>query len=179
MELKTKIIDDIIKAEGGYVHHPNDFGKITNWGITQAVAHANGFTGDMRNLPRSLAVQIYENKYLKPINFDALAEISVMIAAEVADTGVNMGPATAARFLQQALNALNRNQKDYSDILEDAQIGPATIQALNSFVSKRGKEYAVVTLLKVLNILQGAKYIELARANKTQEDFMHGWLKRA
>lgn len=33
--------------EGGYSDHPNDPGKKTMWGITEAVARANGFTGDI------------------------------------------------------------------------------------------------------------------------------------
>jgi lysozyme family protein len=35
------------------------------------------------------------------------------LAAELLDTGVNMGTGTATGFLQRALNALNRNGRDY------------------------------------------------------------------
>lgn len=178
MDLKKKIIDDIIATEGGYVDHPNDRGGPTMYGITQSVARQNGFNGPMKLMPRVLAEYIYENKYLKPINFDAIAEISSLVAAEIADTGVNMGPKTAAIFFQQTLNSLNRNQKDYADIVEDGDIGPATITAFKSLINKRGLNYTVGIVLKVLNILQGARYLELARRNQTQEDFMHGWLKR-
>ncbi len=42
------IIDAILRAEQGYVDHPNDRGGPTNHGITLAVARANGYDGDMR-----------------------------------------------------------------------------------------------------------------------------------
>ena len=52
-------IDEVIAREGGYGHHPADRGGPTNFGITQAVARANGYAGDMRKLPRTLAETIY------------------------------------------------------------------------------------------------------------------------
>ncbi len=52
---KDEIFNAILGKEGGYVNHPDDKGGPTNWGITQAVARAHGFTGDMRNLTRQQA----------------------------------------------------------------------------------------------------------------------------
>lgn len=49
------MIDGILAREGGFVDHPSDPGAATNFGITQRVARANGFTGDMRTLTRDQA----------------------------------------------------------------------------------------------------------------------------
>jgi hypothetical protein len=49
------LIDEVISREGGYVDHPADRGGPTMFGITEAVARANGYDGPMRNLPRATA----------------------------------------------------------------------------------------------------------------------------
>ena len=49
-------LDELIKREGGYVNNPADRGGATKYGITEAVARANGFKGNMRDF---LAKAIY------------------------------------------------------------------------------------------------------------------------
>src|SRR3546814_13966192 len=46
------MIEATIGKEGGYSNHPADKCGPTMWGITERVARKNGYTGDMRNLPR-------------------------------------------------------------------------------------------------------------------------------
>jgi lysozyme family protein len=58
-----KIIDRTIGVEGRYAFHPDDRGGPTCWGISQAVARAYGYTGDMRTMPRPIAVEIYRKRY--------------------------------------------------------------------------------------------------------------------
>ncbi len=48
----------LIAVEGGYVNDSADSGGRTNWGITEAVARAYGYNGEMSELPRSLAAGI-------------------------------------------------------------------------------------------------------------------------
>ena len=55
---KDEIFDAILGKEGGYVNHSDDKGGPTNWGITQEVARAHGYSGDMRNLTRQQALDI-------------------------------------------------------------------------------------------------------------------------
>lgn len=169
------LIAKLIDVEGGYVHDPSDAGGETNFGITIEVARENGYTGSMRDMPRSIAEKIYENKYWFKPKFDNVSTLSYDVAVELFDTGVNMGQFRAAEFLQISLNALNRQGKDYADIAEDGDVGPKTIKALTAYIKHRGKAGTVV-LLKALNCLQGARYINNSREREKSEDFVYGWL---
>ncbi|WP_439532866.1 glycoside hydrolase family 108 protein [Polymorphobacter sp.] len=165
----------LLQREGGYVDHRDDRGGPTNWGITDAVARAHGWTGSMRNLPRSLALAIYRQRYWQQPGFEAVAAHSSRVAAELFDIGVNMGPGVAAFMLQRSLNALNRNQRDWPDIVPDRVVGPDTLAALARLLAVRGSDGEAV-LLKALNALKGARYIELAEARAANESFLYGWL---
>lgn len=57
---------------------------------------------------REVAERIYHRRYVIEPGFDAVAGIYPHVAAELIDTGVNMGPAVAAMMLQRCLNVLNR-----------------------------------------------------------------------
>ncbi|CAN5115859.1 putative peptidoglycan-binding domain-containing protein [soil metagenome] len=169
------LIDEVIAREGGYCHHPDDRGGPTNWGITQAVALANGYAGPMRDLPRDIAADLYRRLYWERPAFAFIAESAPKLAAELFDTGVNMGPAVAAGFLQRALNALNRNERDYADLLVDRTGGAKTLAALAAFLYKRGPHSETV-LLAAIEALQGARYIDLAERRPASESFLYGWL---
>ncbi|KEQ51394.1 glycoside hydrolase family 108 protein [Sphingobium chlorophenolicum] len=169
------LIDEVIAREGGYGNHPADRGGPTNFGITQAVARANGFLGDMRALPRSVAVAIYRRLYWEKPGFAFVAEIAPSVAEELFDTAVNMGPGTASGFLQRALNALNRNEADYPDLKVDQSVGGKTLAALGAFLKLRGRSGEKV-LLKALEALQGERYLALAESRPANEAFLYGWL---
>lgn len=169
------LIDEVIAREGGYSNHPADRGGPTNWGITEAVARANGYAGAMRAMPRAEAESIYRRLYWERPGYAFVAEQAPSIAAELFDTAVNMGPATATGFLQRALNALNRNQADYPDLKLDRLIGAKTLKALHSFLALRGKAGETV-LLKAMEALQGERYIALAESRPANEAFLYGWL---
>ncbi|MGN6155644.1 MAG: glycoside hydrolase family 108 protein [Sphingomicrobium sp.] len=170
------LIDALIDREGGYVNHAADRGGPTNFGITEAVARAHGYSGAMRNLPRSEAAAIYKRLYWLRPRFDQVAKRSEAVAAELFDSGVNMGPAVAATFLQRALSALNRDRRDYADLVPDGRIGPATLTALDTFLELRGKQRGETVLLKALDALQGERYIRLAERRPANEAFLYGWL---
>lgn len=169
------MIDDIIGREGGYSNHPADRGGPTRWGVTEQVARSFHYAGDMRVLPRETAVQIYLTRYWTGPKFDQVAAIYPKVAEEMFDTGVNMGPAVAAKFLQRALNALNRGAVDYPDIAADGQIGAMTIFALKGYQAKRGAMGEAV-LLKALDALQGARYFDITETRSANEAFLYGWL---
>jgi lysozyme family protein len=169
------LIDELIDREGHYTDHPADRGGPTHYGITQAVARANGWNGSMRHLPRAVAAAIYRKLYWAAPGFDQVGRSAPAIAAELFDTGVNMGPKVAATFLQRALNALNRGARDYADIAVDGRVGPATLAALRGFLKERGPAGEAV-LLKALEALQGERYLRLAESRPANEAFLYGWL---
>lgn len=169
------LIEEVIAREGGYSNHPADRGGPTRWGITQAVARQHGFAGDMRVFPREEAKAIYRRLYwLRPRIAD-VAERAPALAAELFDTGINMGPGVAARLLQRALNALNRNGRDYADLAVDGAIGATTLIALGSFLDHRGPAGEAV-LIKAVEALQGERYLDLAERRPANEAFLYGWL---
>jgi lysozyme family protein len=169
------LIDALIEREGGYVNHPADKGGPTCFGITEAVARAHGYGGPMRQLPREDAAAIYKRVYWARPHFDQIAARRSRLAAELFDTGVNMGPAVPATFLQRALTALNRNAKDYPDLVPDGRIGSQTLAALDIFLETRGASGETV-LLRALEALQGERYLRLAERRPANEVFLYGWL---
>ena len=170
------LIDELIEREGGYVNHPADRGGPTCFGITEAVARAHGYGGAMKELPREEAAAIYRRLYWLRPRFDQVAKRAPRVAAEPFDTGANMGPAVAATFLQRALTALNRNGKDYPDLVPDGRVGPMTIFALDAFLAARGPRGGETVLLRALEALQGERYLRLAEKRPANEAFLYGWL---
>lgn len=170
-----RLLDELIDREGGYVNHPADRGGPTNWGITEQVARAYGFMLDMRLMTREQAKAIYRERYWKRPGFERVSDRYPKLAAELFDTGVNMGPKAAAAFLQRVLNVCNRTGTDYPDIPADGDIGPMTLNALDRFKARRGPLGEGV-LLRGCDALQGARYIGIAENNPSQEAFVVGWL---
>ncbi len=105
----------LLGHEGGFVDHPDDPGGATNWGVTERVARANGYTGHMRDLPQDTAKAIYRKLY-----WDAVAADSLPAPVRYAmfDAAVNSGVGQAVRWLQRALG-----------VADDGRLGPITLAA--------------------------------------------------
>lgn len=170
-----ELIGEVIDREGGYVDHPADRGGATCWGITQAVARAQGYRGDMRALSRAGAADIYRRLYWAAPALDTVATRAPSLAAALLDASVNMGPAVAIGFLQRALNALNRGATDYPDLPLDGRVGPGTLAALDAFLAHR-RPGGEAVLLKAIEALQGERYLSLAEKRPANEAFLYGWL---
>jgi len=169
-------LEELIKREGGYVNNPADRGGATKYGITEAVARTNGFKGNMKDLPLDEAKAIYKKQYWTAPRFDQVNSISSAVAEELLDTGVNCGTGFAKPLLQRALNLLNNQGKaGFPDLVIDGVYGSTTLGALKTYLAKRGKDGEKV-LVRVLNIMQGQRYIEICERNKSQEQFFYGWI---
>lgn len=174
-ELFEALIGPLLAREGGYVDDPRDVGGETHWGVTAAVARACGYAGPMREMTREQAAAIYRARYWTGPGLDRIAALSAPVAAKLFDLGVNMGPGVGVAFVQRALNALNEQGGDFADIATDGVAGPALAGALAAFLRRRGRAGEAV-LVKAINCLQGARYIELAESRAANEAFEFGWL---
>lgn len=173
----VRIIDNTIGKEGRYANNPHDTGGETMWGITARTARKHGYRGPMIDLPRSVAVDIYTQEYFNDPGFDRVVSVSENIAEELFDTGVNCGPRVPCVFLQRSLNTLNRSHTRaplYPDLRPDGDIGPVTLSALETYADYRGTEGELV-LLRMLNSLQGAYYVDITERRMQNEEFTYGW----
>lgn len=174
-DLFDELVEGLIAREGAYVNDAADSGGETIWGITRGAARENGYAGPMRAMTRDQAKGIYRTRYWAKPGLYLVAPLSKALAEELLDTGVNAGTGTAGILLQRALNVLNRGAADYADVRVDGAIGPGTAEALKAFLKRNGAK-GERRLLKALNCLQGAYYIELAEQRAKDERFVNGWL---
>jgi lysozyme family protein len=163
------IIAAVFAVEGGYVDDPVDRGGPTNHGITERVARQHGYTGHMAHLPQLRAYQIYEADYIRKPGYIPLVEIDPVVAEEVIDTAVNMGPGRASNFFQRAVNSTCG-----TSLTVDGRVGPATVAAWRDCRAKQG-DLACVVMLDRLDALQAARYDAIIRANPSQRRFRKGW----
>ncbi len=170
--------------EGGYANNPLDRGGETYCGIARKFFPKWGgwpiidSNKKFRNFPNVLAGDdnltalvraFYKENFWNALRLDDVA--NQPIANELYDTGVNMGTGAAALFLQRVLNVTNRSERDYADLQLDGRIGPATIKILNAHTRP-------TQVLKLLNCLQGTRYIDICERNPSQEVFMNSWASR-
>lgn len=173
--------------EGGYANHPadrggetyagisrNNFPKWEGWKIIDQLKLGRGIAQLDKALAANIQLQESVQRFYKTNFWDInkLDQVkSQPIANELFDTGVNMGVGIASRFLQRALNMTNRNQALYRDVSVDGIVGPATLTAVNNHPAPQ-------LVYKVLNVLQGARYVEILERAPAQEIFANSWFSR-
>jgi len=183
----NKAYNITLKHEGGYSIDKDDAGGETykgvarkyhpswdGWVIIDNYKNQSDFPNNAYN---DVALDVEIKKFYKANYWDVnlLDSCSSQdVANEMFDTGVNMGIGRAAKFLQRALNNLNKNEKIYKDITEDGKIGKNTLKALDACIAYRGDE----NIYKILNILQGMHYLDYMKKSSTQEKYAYGWLSR-
>jgi lysozyme family protein len=119
----TACLAETLRWEGGWSNDPYDPGGATMRGVIQRVY--DGWR-DGQRLPRR-SVRLIEDGELQAIyraNYWALVrgdELPAGVDLAVFDAGVNCGPGTAVRMLQQALGG---------GLKADGHIGPATMAAV-------------------------------------------------
>ena len=165
------IIGAVFSVEKGYVNDPKDPGGATNHGITERVARDNGYEGEMRELPRDVAADIYARDYISKPGFDRVIVMSPAVGEKLVDAGVNAGPGRSARWFQHALNHLGRGGADYPTVTADGRIGPHTLAAYQALERKRGRIKACELTLKLLDAQQASHYMQL-----NQPTFVVGWV---
>lgn len=177
MTLFDTIYSEVLKLEGGsaYTNDKTDRGGKTRWGITEALARRHGYAGEMKDLPESFAKVVFKEEFWDGNRLDDIAGISEAVAREVYDSGVNVGPARAARWLQASLNIFNYGPDAHTDLVVDGRIGRASLNALRDYLAKRGNQ-GLTVLLRALNGYQFAHYANLAEADQSQRKYTFGWV---
>jgi lysozyme family protein len=147
-----KAFDELLGHEGKYSNHPSDPGGETMWGVTKRVAVANGYKGDMKDMPVDFAKVVYRKDYWDAVRADELPDV---VRYAVFDGAVNSGVSQSVKWLQEAVGAA-----------VDGRIGPQTIM----FAKMSEPEE---TLRKML----GARLRFMTDLN-TWDYFSRGWARR-
>ena len=105
----------LLGHEGDYSDHAADPGGKTRWGVTENVARANGYKGDMRDFPIEQAQAIYRKAYWDAVKAE---ELPPALRYAVFDAAVNSGVGQAIRWLQRAVG-----------VADDGRIGSQTLMA--------------------------------------------------
>lgn len=142
----------LLGHEDGFVDHPSDPGGATNWGVTQAVARANGYKGHMRDFPVDMAKAIYWRQYWVPIKAD---DLPPAIRYAVFDAAVNSGAKQAVKWLQRAIG-----------VNDDGVVGPQTM----TFARAANPDF-------VLRRMLGDR-LQFMTELKTWQTFGRGWARR-
>src|ERR1700739_1630431 len=117
-----RAITQVFKDEGGYSNDAGDPGGPTNWGITIIDARLywkhDATAEDVKNMPRSIAEEIYVKHYADPLQYNSLP---AGVDYAVLDYGINSGISRSAKVLQSIVK-----------VPADGVIGPITINATNA-----------------------------------------------
>jgi lysozyme family protein len=167
-----KLIDDLLKKEGGFCDDPTDRGGITNFGITK-VAYADYYNkpvtsitdDDIKGVNKVTAERIYlSNYYVRP----KISVLPEQLRPLMLDMAVNHGVITAIKLLQQALAGF-----DY-ECVADGVIGSQTLgQATEALADHSG------VFINHLVDLRSSLYHRIVNNNPAQARFIKGWLARA
>jgi len=101
---QNKVVDSIIKSEGGFVNDPHDHGGATCWGITlNTLRMQPGYDGatidTIKSLDVSVAKHIYHNTYVVPY----IKLSNDIIFSFCVNTAVQHGVSAANKIIQAAL----------------------------------------------------------------------------
>ena len=156
------IFEYILSVEGGYSNDKADKGGKTKYGIIEVEARKYGYKGDMKDLTKDIAEDIYKNKYYLSNNLDKIKDKRV--ALSIADWTINSG-SWGLKKAQQAVNILK------GDVLVvDGRIGEKSIEAINSVNPE--------LFLTQYHELQRKFYKAIVDNNPSQSVFLKGWLNR-
>lgn len=177
----------LLQKEGKYSNNQTDRGKETYKGISRVMhpswdgwaiidelkKEGKAFPSNLEphTVLQSLVLEFYKKEFWDKVRGDDIPEA---LASEMFDTAVNQGEGTAIKYLQSALNALNRNASLYMDMPVDGGFGPATMACLTAYL----KTDKLELLLKVMNVLQGSTYLSIMKSDPEQETFARGWFSR-
>ena len=190
----------VLGIEGGYVDHPADRGSETYKGVSRrwhpswpGWRRIDSFKGKpnwQKQLDQDLWLQgqveqFYRSQFYDRIGGDEIADQALV--NELFDIAVNLDPTRAVTFLQRAITALWRHVPPSADdtllgrdvntpVTIDGRFGSQTADALTACLAADPRNEAA--LLTLLNVQQGAHYLDQLLTYPRQRAFALGWLTR-
>lgn len=152
----------VLDHEGDGAASKDDPGGTTRYGISQR-AYPDL---DLSQFTESQAVALYLRDYWEPLRCN---ELPRPVALAVMDTAVNCGRQRAARWLQEAYNALTSGYP----LKVDGVIGPITTRAV--FALADGEREVVLAFALLTRRLE--HYASLAR-REPHRSYLRGWVRR-
>jgi lysozyme family protein len=148
----NRAFDLLITHEGGFSNHPDDPGGATMYGVTEAVARANGYKGAMRDLTLDFSKSVYRKNYWDVCRCDQMPDV---IRYPLFDAAVNSGPRQAIKWLQAA-----------AGVKPDGIIGPITQQTVNVLPAQVTRQKMIGNRLRFMTEL------------RNWPSFSKGWARR-
>jgi lysozyme family protein len=163
------MVADILRREGGFVHHPADRGGPTNFGITQRTLSAYlgraATVEEVRHLSAELAAEIYRRDYFLAPRLDGLPE---RVQPFVFDSAVNHGPRRAVRLVQQVCATAG-----FGPVAVDGVCGPQTRRVVAEAEAAMG-DWLLAALVEERRNL----YRRIVASDPSQRVFLDGWMNR-
>jgi lysozyme family protein len=153
-QLFERMVQIVLKHEGGYVHDPDDPGGETKFGISKS-AYPDL---DIEHLTVEQAKEIYYRDYYLKVKADQIPD--KQLALELFDMAVNAGVAHAVMMLQELVNSRR-----------DGVFGPKTLISVKGYPRRSA-------LLWKYKYERLQYYIGLVRKNPALSRFLHGWASR-
>ena len=142
----------LLQHEGEWSNHAADPGGKTRWGVTEAVARAEGYTGEMKDYPLAEAKKVYRRRYWDLMRLD---DVRPEVRFDLFDAAVNSGVGAATTWAQRILK-----------VKADGVMGPVTLQALSTCNPARfSAQYSGQRLLFLTSL-------------PTWSSFGRGWARR-
>lgn len=163
-------IEPLLKNEGVFANDKYDKGGKTRYGVTEMNMRLDGYWGKPEEFPLDWAIKIFKKKYWDKLSLSLFGDQG--LANDIFDAGINMGTGTVGKFVQQAVNVLNRNQRSWLDLFLDGLVGPKTAATINILGTED------MAFLKIgIAFLRGNGYWEIANG-KDQEMNIRSWFRR-
>ena len=176
MDKIKKVIDTILKHEGGYQNNPKDAGNRnskgdlvgTNFGISAPV-YEEYFgkipsASDMKGLKKEEAKEIYKKLYIKPVTNNLGISEDSSAFDQVVDMVVNHGYGNTVPIVQRAVG----------NIKVDGKSGEGTRAAIEKALKENPKAFNN-------NLVNERKafYNAIVKSDNSKGVFLDGWLERA
>ena len=170
-----------MKTEGGYTEDGPTYRGIDKrywadwpgWATVDRWKAGEISTAEMNAQLDPEVKHFYWVNFWNRVNGEQIAAVSPAVAYAVFDRGVNQDAPDGVRYLQDALNLLNVNQKLYPDIVVDGKPGPVTIDRLRRYFDLSPPSITVrrTMILNVMESLYQCRIIAWMRKDPTREKY--------